>query len=89
METQQSKKDEYMREYGIEETGFGSRLTDPQKEEMENLIKKYPDQSGLGKQVLGKIAKNPAQIHLTLEKPYPPIARKVPYPASPRKRVEI
>ena len=87
--TQQSKKDEYLIEEGIKEAGFGPKLTDPQQTEVEDLVRKYPDQFVLGNQVLGKIDNHPVQINLTLEKPYPPILRKAPYPASPRNRVEI
>ena len=56
---------------------------------LRKLIRKYPDQFGLGDQVLGKIIKHPVQVTLNIEKPYPPILRKAPYPASPRNRVEI
>ena len=79
----------YVIEEGIKEAGFGPRLSPEHRTEVEKLIRKYPDQFGLGDQVLGKINKHPVQVTLNIEKPYPPILRKAPYPASPRNRVEI
>ena len=68
----------YVIEEGIKEAGFGPRLSPEQRTEVEKLIRKYPDQFGLGDQVLGKIDKHPVQVTLNIEKPYPPILRKAP-----------
>ena len=83
------KKDNYLIEEGIKEAGFGPKLTSIQQQEVVKLIHKYYEQFGLGEQCLGKIDNHPVSVTLTMEKPYPPILRKAPYPASPRNRVEI
>ena len=86
---QLKKKDNYLIEEGIKEAGFGPKLSSAQQQEVVKLIHKYYEQFGLGEQCLGKIDNHPVSVTLTIEKPYPPILRKAPYPASPRNRVEI
>ncbi|KAG0139312.1 hypothetical protein CROQUDRAFT_54896 [Cronartium quercuum f. sp. fusiforme G11] len=73
----------------INEAAIGPQLSTDQKITIEQLIKKYHNEFGLGKFTLGKIIKHPVSINLTVNKPYPPILKKNPYPASPRNRVEI
>ncbi|KAG0139076.1 hypothetical protein CROQUDRAFT_55246, partial [Cronartium quercuum f. sp. fusiforme G11] len=73
----------------IDETSISPQLTKNQKITIEQLIKKYHNEFGLGKYSLGKITKHPVEITLNINKPYPPILKKNPYPASPRNRIEI
>ncbi|KAG0149593.1 hypothetical protein CROQUDRAFT_16071, partial [Cronartium quercuum f. sp. fusiforme G11] len=73
----------------INEAAIGPHLSADQKTTIEQLIKKYHNEFGLGKFTLGKINKHPVSINLTVNKPYPPILKKTPYPASPRNRIEI
>ena len=84
-----SFKKKHIIEEGIKEAGFGPKLDESQVEEIHKLIFKYHEQFGLGKLVLGEIENHPVSVTLTMEKPYPPILKKAPYPASPRNRVEI
>ncbi|KAG0139329.1 hypothetical protein CROQUDRAFT_54870, partial [Cronartium quercuum f. sp. fusiforme G11] len=74
---------------GLSEASFGPQLTQQQKISVEQLIRRYYKEFGLGKYQLGKIDKHQVNITLTVDKPYPPILKKNPYPASPRNRVEI
>ncbi|KAG0139084.1 hypothetical protein CROQUDRAFT_55227, partial [Cronartium quercuum f. sp. fusiforme G11] len=74
---------------GISEASFGPELTNKQKTAIEKIIKQYHNTFGLGKYQLGKIDKHQISITLSINKPYPPILKKNPYPASPRNRVEI
>ncbi|KAG0150059.1 hypothetical protein CROQUDRAFT_38880, partial [Cronartium quercuum f. sp. fusiforme G11] len=73
----------------MSEATFGPHLTTDQKISIEQLIIRYHNEFGLGKYSLGKITKYPVHITLTTGKPYPPILKKNPYPASPRNRAEI
>ncbi|KAG0150265.1 hypothetical protein CROQUDRAFT_38636 [Cronartium quercuum f. sp. fusiforme G11] len=74
---------------GINETSFGKSLLPKQKTTIEHIIRTYYNEFGLGKYQLGKIEKHQVNITLNTNKPYPPILKKNPYPASPHNRVEI
>ncbi|KAG0141674.1 hypothetical protein CROQUDRAFT_98497 [Cronartium quercuum f. sp. fusiforme G11] len=77
------KSDERFKEE-MNGAAIGPQLSTDQKITIEKLIKIYHNEFGLG-----KINKHPGSINLTVNKPYPPILKKKPYPASPRNRVEI
>ena len=76
-------------EEALQEIEFGPKLSQNQQQTLRDMILEYKEQFGLGKSPLGRIDKHPVTVSLTLEKPYPPILKKSPYPASPRARVEI
>ena len=76
-------------EGAIQEAEFGPKLSHTQQQTLKDMIHEYKDQFGLGVSPLGRINKHPVTVTLTMDKPYPPILKKSPYPASPRARVEI
>ncbi|MBW0499369.1 hypothetical protein O181_039084 [Austropuccinia psidii MF-1] len=56
------------------------------KEKLIDLLFKYKNAFATEKEPLGAIIEHEVEIILNVEKPYPPLLRRLAYPASPRAR---
>ncbi|MBW0524794.1 hypothetical protein O181_064509 [Austropuccinia psidii MF-1] len=68
---------------------FSTTLTSKQKpNELKMLMKNIPEFAN-GKNLLGKIKGHDIELYLDVERPYPPILRRPPYPESLETRKEV
>ncbi|MBW0461994.1 hypothetical protein O181_001709 [Austropuccinia psidii MF-1] len=88
---------DYQRMYGIDicnkellnkfgESQFSTNLTSKQKL---SLLRKNRPAFSLGEENLGKIRGHHIKLYLDVERPYPPMLRRPPYPESLKTRTEI
>ncbi|MBW0491608.1 hypothetical protein O181_031323 [Austropuccinia psidii MF-1] len=53
------------------------------------MLRKKRPEFAIGEEPLGKIKSHDIELHLAVERPYPPMLRRPPYPASMEIRKEI
>ncbi|MBW0526942.1 hypothetical protein O181_066657 [Austropuccinia psidii MF-1] len=68
---------------------FSTSLTSEQKVSLLKILRKNRPAFSIGKEPLGKIRGHDIELYLDVERPYPPILRRPPYPASLETRKEI
>ncbi|MBW0493458.1 hypothetical protein O181_033173 [Austropuccinia psidii MF-1] len=68
---------------------FSITLTSKQKLSLLNMLRKNRPAVAIGEEPLGKIKGHNVEIDLDVERPYPPMLRRPPYPASVETRKEI
>ncbi|MBW0471231.1 hypothetical protein O181_010946 [Austropuccinia psidii MF-1] len=64
-------------------------LTSKQKLSLLKILQKNKPQFAIGEEPLGKIRGHDMELYLDVERPYPPMLRRPPYPASLETRKEI
>ncbi|MBW0480762.1 hypothetical protein O181_020477 [Austropuccinia psidii MF-1] len=92
---------DYQRIYGIDiynskikhitvEGQFSTNLTSKQKLSLLNILRKNRPEFSIGEEPLGKIRGHDIELYLDVERPYPPILGRTPYPESleTRKKIE-
>ncbi|MBW0566235.1 hypothetical protein O181_105950 [Austropuccinia psidii MF-1] len=67
----------------------GTTLTSKQKLSLVKMLRKNRSAFGIGEEPLGKIKGNEIELYLDVERPYPPMLRRPPYPANLETRKEI
>ncbi|MBW0579868.1 hypothetical protein O181_119583 [Austropuccinia psidii MF-1] len=91
---------DYQRMYGIDiynsknrhitiEGQLSTNLTNKQKLSLLKILRKNRPAFAIGKEPLGKIKGHDIELYLDVKRPYPPILRRPPYPASLETRKEI
>ncbi|MBW0499584.1 hypothetical protein O181_039299 [Austropuccinia psidii MF-1] len=68
---------------------FSTTLTSKQKLGLLKMLRKNRPAFSIGEEPLGKIRGHDIELYLHLERPYPPMIRRPPYPASLETRKEI
>ncbi|MBW0495963.1 hypothetical protein O181_035678 [Austropuccinia psidii MF-1] len=68
---------------------FSTNLTSKQKISLLKMLRKNRPEFAIGEEALGKIRGHYIELYLDVERPYPPILRRPPYPASLETRKEI
>ncbi|MBW0525376.1 hypothetical protein O181_065091 [Austropuccinia psidii MF-1] len=71
------------------EVQFSTTLTSKQKLSLLKMMRKNRPEFAIGEEPLGKIRGHDIELYLDVERPYPPILRRPPYPASLETRMEI
>ncbi|MBW0482533.1 hypothetical protein O181_022248 [Austropuccinia psidii MF-1] len=64
-------------------------LTSKQKPSLLNMLRKNRPAFSIGEEPLGKIRGHDIELYLDVERPYPPMLRRPPYPATLETRKEI
>ncbi|MBW0480456.1 hypothetical protein O181_020171 [Austropuccinia psidii MF-1] len=91
---------DYQRMYGIDiynnknrhitiEGQFSAKLTLKQKLSLLKILRKNRPAFSIGEEPLGKIRGHDIELYLDVERPYPPMLRRPPYPESLETRKEI
>ncbi|MBW0464485.1 hypothetical protein O181_004200 [Austropuccinia psidii MF-1] len=72
------------------EAQFSTTLTIKQKLSLIKILRKNRPAFSIGEEPLGKIKGHDIELYLDLERPYPPMLRRPPYPASleTKKKIE-
>ncbi|MBW0463597.1 hypothetical protein O181_003312 [Austropuccinia psidii MF-1] len=73
----------------LREEQFSTTLTSKQKLSLLKMLRKNRPAFVIGEKPLGKIRGHDIELYLDLERPYPPMIRRTPYPASLETRKEI
>ncbi|MBW0588554.1 hypothetical protein O181_128269 [Austropuccinia psidii MF-1] len=68
---------------------FSTNLTSKQKLSLLKMLRKNRPAFAIGEEPLGKIKGHDIELYLDVERPYPPMLRRPPYPASLETRKEI
>ncbi|MBW0512293.1 hypothetical protein O181_052008 [Austropuccinia psidii MF-1] len=68
---------------------FSTTLTSKQKLSLLKMLRKNRPAFAIGEEPLGKIKGHDIELYLDVERPYPPMLRRPPYPASLKTRKEI
>ncbi|MBW0494351.1 hypothetical protein O181_034066 [Austropuccinia psidii MF-1] len=68
---------------------FSTTLTSKQKLNLLKMLRKNRLAFAIGEEPLGKIRGHDIKLYLDVERPYPPMLRRPPYPASLETRKEI
>ncbi|MBW0528213.1 hypothetical protein O181_067928 [Austropuccinia psidii MF-1] len=68
---------------------FSTTLTSKQKLSLLKMLRKNRPAFAIGEESLGKIKGHDIELYLDVERPYPPMLRRPPYPASLETRKEI
>ncbi|MBW0550362.1 hypothetical protein O181_090077 [Austropuccinia psidii MF-1] len=68
---------------------FSTTLTSKQKLSLLKMLRKNRPEFAIGEEPLGKIRGHDIELYLDVERPYPPMLRRPPYPASMETRKEI
>ncbi|MBW0539704.1 hypothetical protein O181_079419 [Austropuccinia psidii MF-1] len=68
---------------------FRTTLTSKQKLNSLRMLRKNRPAFAIGEEPLGKIRGHDIELYLDVERPYPPMLRRPPYPASLETRKEI
>ncbi|MBW0501734.1 hypothetical protein O181_041449 [Austropuccinia psidii MF-1] len=71
------------------EVQFSTTLTNRHKLSLLKILRKNRPAFAIGEEPLGKIGGHDIELYLDVERPYPPILRRPPYPASLETRKEI
>ncbi|MBW0495943.1 hypothetical protein O181_035658 [Austropuccinia psidii MF-1] len=79
--------DELLNEF--REGQFSTRLTSKQKLSILKILRKNRPAFSIGEEPLGKIKGHVIELYMHVERPYPPMLRRPPYPASLETRKEI
>ncbi|MBW0465679.1 hypothetical protein O181_005394 [Austropuccinia psidii MF-1] len=83
----QDPLEELMNEF--REGQFSATLTSKQKLSLLKILRKIRPAFAIGEEPLGKIRGHDIELYLDVERPYPPMLRRPPYPASLETRKEI
>ncbi|MBW0463643.1 hypothetical protein O181_003358 [Austropuccinia psidii MF-1] len=70
-------------------TQYRTQLTSKMKLKLAKILGKNREAFAIGDEPLGKIKGNDIELCMVVERPYPPILRRPPYPASLETRKEI
>ncbi|MBW0480005.1 hypothetical protein O181_019720 [Austropuccinia psidii MF-1] len=68
---------------------FSTTLTSKQKLSLLKMLRKNRPAFAIGEEPLGKIKRHDKELYLDVERPYPPMLRRHPYPAGLETRKEI
>ncbi|MBW0463179.1 hypothetical protein O181_002894 [Austropuccinia psidii MF-1] len=68
---------------------FSTTLTSKQKLSLLKMLRKNRPEFAIGEEPLGKVRGHDIELYLDVERPYPPILRRPPYPESLETRKEI
>ncbi|MBW0501791.1 hypothetical protein O181_041506 [Austropuccinia psidii MF-1] len=68
---------------------FSTTLTNKQKVSLLKMLRKSRPEFAIGEEPLGKIRGHDIELYLDVERPYQPMLRRPPYPASLQTRKEI
>ena len=71
------------------EAEIAERLTSDQNVALHDVLHRNRAAFAIGDEPLGTIIGHEVKIELEVSKPYPPLLRKPPYPASPATRIEL
>ncbi|MBW0516516.1 hypothetical protein O181_056231 [Austropuccinia psidii MF-1] len=74
---------------GFREGQFSTTLTSKQKLSLLKILRKDRPEFAICEEPLGKIRGHDIELYLDVERPYPPMLRRPPYPASLESRKEI
>ncbi|MBW0562953.1 hypothetical protein O181_102668 [Austropuccinia psidii MF-1] len=83
----QDPLEELLKEF--REGQFSTTLTSKQKLSLLKMLRKNIPAFAIGEEPLGKIKGHDIELYLDVERPYPPMLRRPPYPASLETRKEI
>ncbi|MBW0523328.1 hypothetical protein O181_063043 [Austropuccinia psidii MF-1] len=83
----QDPLEELLKEF--REGQFSTTLTSKQKLSLLKMLRKNRPAFAIGEEPLGKIKGHDIELYLDVERPYPPMLRKPPYPASLETTKEI
>ncbi|MBW0493610.1 hypothetical protein O181_033325 [Austropuccinia psidii MF-1] len=83
----QDPLEELLNEY--REGQFSTTLTSKQKLSLLKILRKNRPAFAIGEEPLGRIRGHYIELYLDVERPYPPMLRSPPYPASLEARKEI
>ncbi|MBW0584177.1 hypothetical protein O181_123892, partial [Austropuccinia psidii MF-1] len=83
----QDPLEELLKEF--REGQFSTTLTSKQKLSLLKMLRKNRPAFAIGEEPLGKIKGHDIELYLDVERPYPPMLRRPPYPASLETRKEI
>ncbi|MBW0506322.1 hypothetical protein O181_046037 [Austropuccinia psidii MF-1] len=73
----------------LREEQFSLTLTSKKKLSLQKILRKNRPAFAIGEDPLGKIIGHEIELYLDVERPYPPILRRPPYPESLETRKEI
>ncbi|MBW0482373.1 hypothetical protein O181_022088 [Austropuccinia psidii MF-1] len=73
----------------FKEGQFSANLTSNQKLSILKILRKNKPDFAIGEEPLGKIRWHDIERYLDVERPYPPMLRRLPYPESLETRKEI
>ncbi|MBW0539527.1 hypothetical protein O181_079242 [Austropuccinia psidii MF-1] len=73
----------------IKEGKFSSNLTSKEKLSLLKILRKNIPTFAIGEEPLGKIRGHDMELYLDVDRPYPPMLRRPPYPESLETRKEI
>ncbi|MBW0562997.1 hypothetical protein O181_102712 [Austropuccinia psidii MF-1] len=79
--------DELLNEF--REGQFSATLTSKQKLSLMKMLRKNRPAFAIGEEPFGKIKGHYIELYLDVERPYPPMLRRPPYPESQETRKEI
>ncbi|MBW0498689.1 hypothetical protein O181_038404 [Austropuccinia psidii MF-1] len=71
------------------ESQFSTTLTSKKKLSLLKILRKNRPTFAIGEEPLGKIRGHDIELYLDVERPYPPMLRRLPYPESLETRKEI
>ncbi|MBW0477398.1 hypothetical protein O181_017113 [Austropuccinia psidii MF-1] len=74
---------------GFTDGQFSTTLTSKQKLNLLKTLRKNRPSFAIGEEILGKIRGHDIELYLDVERPYPPMPRRSPYPESLETRKEI
>ncbi|MBW0519385.1 hypothetical protein O181_059100 [Austropuccinia psidii MF-1] len=83
----QDQLEELLNEF--REGQFSTTLTSKHKLSLLKMLRKNRPEFSIGEEPLGKIRGHDIELHLEVERPYPPMLRRPPYPESLEIRKEI
>ncbi|MBW0556322.1 hypothetical protein O181_096037 [Austropuccinia psidii MF-1] len=83
---EKSPEKDFFTDEQLKEEEFNHELTEKMKEKLIDLLFKYKNSFETDKEPLGGTNGHEVDIILHVEKPYPPLLRRLAYPASPRAR---
>ncbi|MBW0490122.1 hypothetical protein O181_029837 [Austropuccinia psidii MF-1] len=68
---------------------FGTTLTSKEKLSLLKILRKNRPAFAIGEEPLGRIRRHDIELYLDMERPYPPMLRRPPYPASKLKNISM
>ncbi|MBW0551489.1 hypothetical protein O181_091204 [Austropuccinia psidii MF-1] len=83
----QDPLDELLNEF--REGKFSTSLNSKQKVSLLKMLRKNRPEFSIGEEPLGKIEVHDIELYLDVERPYPPMLKRPPYPESLETRKEI
>ncbi|MBW0509360.1 hypothetical protein O181_049075 [Austropuccinia psidii MF-1] len=73
----------------FKEAQYGTQLTSKMKLNLLKVLRKHREDFAIGDEPLGKIKGHDIELYLDLERPYPPMLRRLTYQANLDTRKEI